>query len=117
MSATPIHALLDAHDALLRDCVEGRLTLAEFLSAYGDFPHANGLDEYSASPTEREALRLLRKRLVFHSLVARVISGVGEAAKLGSVEASEVGDFLPAVAMMRLRELFDRYPQFEVPGR
>jgi hypothetical protein len=108
---------LDAHDALLRDCGEGRLTFAEFLSAYGSFPHANGLEEDSASTTEREALRLFRKRLEFHRRVAGVISGLGAAAKLGSVEDSEVGDFLPAVGLMRLRELADRYPQFEAAGQ
>lgn len=65
MNATEIRGVLDAHDSLVRDCVEERLTFAEFLGAYGDFPR--GCAE------EREALRLFPKRAAFH----RHVAGVG----------------------------------------
>jgi hypothetical protein len=65
---------------------------------------------------ERRPLRLLHKRVAFHRQVAAVISGLGEAAEIGSPEDSGVGDFLPVVGLMRLRELVARYPQFEMTG-
>jgi hypothetical protein len=113
MSATDIRALLDAHDALLRNCVEGRLTFREFLGAYGDFPRGYGLEKDASSAEEREVLRLFRKRVAFHGLAADVISGFRGTAELGSLEESGVGDFLPTVGFMRLRELVARYPNFE----
>jgi len=33
-----IEALLDAHDALIRACVESRLAFGEFVAACGEFP-------------------------------------------------------------------------------
>ena len=113
MSATAISAALDAHDALVRDCAEGRLTIGEFLGAYGDFPRAKGLEEGTASAEEREVLRLFRKRLAFHRQVAGVILGLRGTAGLGSLEESGVSGFLPTVGLMRLRELVARYPGFE----
>jgi hypothetical protein len=74
MTATEIRAVLDAHDALLRSCVDGRLTFPEFLGAYGDFPRGYGLEKDAPSPEEREVLRLFRKRVAFHGLAADVIS-------------------------------------------
>lgn len=116
MSATAIRAALDAHDALLRDCAEGRLTFAEFLGAYGNFPRGYGLEEDAASVDQRETLRLLRQRVAFHGQVAAVISGLGGMTELGSPEDGGVGDFFPAVGLRRLRELLARYPKFEAPG-
>jgi hypothetical protein len=116
MSATEIRAVLDVHDALVRDCVQGRLTFGEFLGVYGDFPRGYGLDEDSASAEKHEALRLFRKRLVFHKQVAGVILGLRGTAELGSPEDSGVGDFLPVVGVKRLRELVTRYPRFEAGG-
>jgi hypothetical protein len=116
MSVTEIRAVLDVHDALLRDCVEGRLTFGEFLGAYGDFPRGYGLDEDSASAEKHEALRLFRKRLAFHKQVAGVISGLRGTAGLGSPEDGGVGDFLPVAGLKRLRELATRHPRFETMG-
>ena len=86
MSATAIRVALDAHDALVRDCVEGRLTFGEFLGAYGDFPRGHGLEVDRASPEEGEALRFFRKRMEFHRQVAGLISGLGGTAERGSLE-------------------------------
>lgn len=115
MSATAIRVALDAHDALVRDCVEGRLTFGEFLGAYGDFPRGYGLEEGRASPEKSEAARFFRKRMSFHGQVAGLISGLGGTAERGSLEDSGVGDFLP-VGLTRLRELVARYPKFEATG-
>jgi hypothetical protein len=116
MSATAIHAALDAHDALVRECAEGRLTFEEFLGAYGDFPRGSASEEDTASSEEREILRLFRKRVAFHRQVAGVISGLRGSAELGSMKAGGVGDLLPRVGLMRLRELVARYPKFEATG-
>jgi hypothetical protein len=113
MSTTEIRAVLDAHDALVRDCAEGRVAFGMFLATYGDFPRAYGLEEGTASAEGRERLRLFRKRVAFHRQVAGIISGLRGTAKLGSLEESAIGDFLPTVGLMRLRELVARYPNFE----
>jgi hypothetical protein len=115
MIAIQIYAVLDAHDALVRDCAAGRLTFGEFLGAYGEFPRGYGLEE-GENAEESGVLRLLRKRLAFHRQVAGVISGIGETAKLGSVEYNGVGEFLPAVGLIRLRELVARSPTLEATG-
>jgi hypothetical protein len=113
MSLAEIRSVFDAHDALVRDCAEGRLTFGEFLGAYGDFPHGYGDTTRAQAP---QALRSFRGRVAFHRQVAGVISGLRAAPGLGSMEDSEVGDFLPAVGLMRLRELVARYPKFEATG-
>lgn len=113
MSTTNFQAALDAHDGLVRDCVEGRLTFAEFLGAYGDFPRGYGLQEGTTGADGHEAVRLFRKRVAFHRQVAGVIAGLRGAPELGAPEESGVGDFLPVVGLRRLRELVTRYPGFE----
>jgi hypothetical protein len=109
-----IRAVLDVHDALVRDCVEGRLRFGEFLAAYGDFPRY--ASEKAANAEESEVLRLFRKRLAFHQRVAGAISGLGATVTVGSLEDSGVGDYLPVVGLMRLRELLERYPTLEAAG-
>jgi hypothetical protein len=116
MTPTEIRAVLDAHDALVRDCAQGRLTFSEFLGAYGDFPYRYALAQDTTYAEESEALRLFRKRVAFHKQVAGVIWGLRGTAKLGSLEESGVGDFLPVVGLIRLRELVARYPKFEAAG-
>jgi hypothetical protein len=110
-----IRAVLDVHDALVRDCVEGRLGFGEFLAAYGDFPR-----EYAsvkpANAEESEVLRLFRKRLEFHKQVAGAMSGLRATVTVGSLEDSGVGDYLPVVGLMRLRKLLERHPTFEATG-
>jgi hypothetical protein len=109
-----IRAALDVHDALLRDCVEGRLTFGEFLGAYGDFPREYASAE-ATNAEGSEVMRLFRKRLAFHKQVAQAISGLRATVTVGSLEDG-VGDFLPAVGLMRLRELLVRHPAFEATG-
>jgi len=115
MSATAIRAALDAHDALVRDCAEGRLAFGEFLGAYGDFPLGYASNADTASVEEREALRLFRKRVAFHRQVAGVISGLRGDGDVGSLQR-EVGGFMPEAGLARLRELVARHPGFEVIG-
>jgi hypothetical protein len=76
MTESEIGALLDTHDALVRACLDERLGFAEFLAAYGDFPASSGLDEPTASVEQRAVLRLFRRRIAFHVLVAGVLSGL-----------------------------------------
>ncbi len=108
MTEHEIEALLDAHDALIRTCVESRLAFAEFVAAYGDFPTAP--DEGAGRGA---VLRPLGGRIAFHKRVAGVISGLrGE----GGSSGREVGRFMPMVVLMRLRELVERYPNLRCGG-
>lgn len=108
-------AVLDVHDALVRDCVQGRLRFGEFLAAYGDFPREYA-SENAANLEDSEMLRLFRKRVAFHTRVAGAISGLRATVTVGSLEDSGVGDYLPVVGLMRLRDLLERYPTFEATG-
>ncbi len=112
MTEAEILALLDTHDALVRACLDNRLGFGEFLAAYGDFPASYGLDERTALADRRAALRLFRKRIAFHVLVAGVLSGLR--ATSGSTVYGDVERFLPTVGLMRLRGVAAKYPKFEV---
>jgi hypothetical protein len=76
MTESELSALLDAHDALVRACVEERLSLAEFLAAYDDFPRAYALDGSAATALEGAVFRLFRTRIAFHFRVLDVLSGL-----------------------------------------
>jgi hypothetical protein len=111
LTDSELNALLDAHDALLTACVEERLTRVEFLAAYNDFPRAYGLDGRDASADERSVLRRSEQRIAFHFRVLDVVSaptGIDP----GNVMSPDVGEFLPRVTLMRLRQLVARYPDF-----
>jgi hypothetical protein len=105
-------ALLDAHDALVRACVDSSLTFEEFVAAYGDFPGGYAPAEDAGSAEERSVLRRFRKRIAFHRLVSRVIAGARAPGEAG-ISDSELGCFLLRVGSTRLRELVGRYPEFE----
>jgi len=109
MTESEITALLDAHDTLVRECVESRFAFEEFLASYGDFPAA--LDEDARSADGGGVLRLFARRIAFHRRVAGVISGLRVEADSPGME-TEVGRFMPMVGLMRLRELVTRYPDF-----
>ena len=113
MTESELLALLDAHDALVTACVEARLTLGEFLTAYDDFPAVYELDGAAAGVEERAILRMLRKRIAFHFKVRDVLSGLRSGDGHPTVMSSEAGRFLPLVGLLRLRQLAARYPDFE----
>src|SRR5260370_28335105 len=75
MTESEISALLDAHDALVKACVDSVLTYSEFLFAYGDFPNNYALDAQKAPEDARAVLRLFRKRVAFHFRVAGSLAG------------------------------------------
>jgi hypothetical protein len=108
-----ISVLLDAHDALIRACVESRLEFEEFVAAYGSFPAA--LDEDARSAIGRRLLELFGKRIAFHKRVASVISGPrGEVDSPGM--NGEAERLMPMVGLIRLRALVERYPDFKARG-
>jgi hypothetical protein len=113
MDESEIRVLVDAHDALIRACVESRLAFDEFLAAYGDFPAA--LDEDARSADGGGVLRLFARRIAFHRRVAAVISGLSVEADSPGME-TEVARFMPIVGLMRLRELVARYPDLRCAG-
>jgi hypothetical protein len=110
MDESEIRALFDAHDALIRACVESRLAFGEFVAAYGDFPAA--LDEDARSADGGGVLRFFARRIAFHKRVAGVISGLRGEGESPGMER-EVERFMPMVGLMRLRELVERYPAFK----
>jgi hypothetical protein len=112
MTESEISALLDAQDALVKAYVDSSLTFSEFVSAYGDFPHNYALDGYSGTTEERAVLRLFRKRIAFHLRVSGVLSGLRSADDPADIPYVDAGRFLPAVGLMRIRELVASHPNF-----
>jgi hypothetical protein len=112
MNPTKIEVQLDSQDALLRDCVEGRLPFIDFLAAYGDFPRGSDLEKDAGVAGEGDVLRLFRKRVAFHRTVASLLAGLRATGYAGSL-TGEIAEILPTVGLMRLRQLVARYPKFE----
>jgi hypothetical protein len=108
-----ISALLDAHDALVKAYVDSSLSFEEFVSAYGDFPNSYAFVGYSGTAEERAVLRFFQKRIAFHLRVAGVLSGLRSADDPADISHDDANRFLPAVGLMRIRELVARYPDFE----
>jgi hypothetical protein len=114
---TELTALLDAHDALVKSCVDSVLPFAELLALYNDFPHLYALDGHEATTDERAVLQRSRRRIAFHFQVANVLSGLASEADLGNRLYKEAGRFAPAVGLMRLRALLRQHPDFKAePG-
>ena len=106
-------AVIDAHDALVRAYVDSSLAFDEFVSAYGDFPRNYSLERESGTREEWAALRFFRKRIAFHVRVSGVLSGLRSADDPADISHDDANRFLPAVGLMRIRELVARYPDFE----
>jgi len=117
MTESEISALLDAHDSLVRAYVDSRLTFSEFACVYGDFPHNYALVGDSGSGEQRAVLQLFRRRMAFHLRVSGVLSGLRSADDPVDISHDDADRFLPAVGLMRIRELLARYPDFKAePG-
>lgn len=112
MTASELSALLDAHDVLVKAYVDSSLTFAEFVSAYGDFPHNYGFDGQPGTAEERVVLQLFGRRVAFHLRVSSVVSGLRSADDPADIPYADAGQFLPAVGLTRIRELVARYPEF-----
>jgi hypothetical protein len=65
MTESELTALLDAHDALVKSCVDSVLPIAAFLALYNDFPHTYALDGHEATPDERAAAKSKTNRVSF----------------------------------------------------
>jgi hypothetical protein len=105
-----IGALLDAHDVLVRECVESLLGFEEFVAVYGDFPVA--LEDHTRGAGDAVS-RLFGRRIAFHKLAAGVISGLRAESESSGMDG-RVRRFMPMVGLMRLRELIERYPDLMV---
>jgi hypothetical protein len=106
MTESELIALLDAHDALVKACVDSSLTFDVFLLAYDGFPHNYALDAHKAADEEERAkLARFRKRIAFHLRIAGILSRAG-----GNVGS---GLFAPAAALNRIRELAASHPEFQ----
>jgi hypothetical protein len=113
LTDSEINAVLDAHDALVKAYVDSNLTFSEFVSAYGDFPHNYRLAAHSATAEELSVSRLFRNRIGFHLRVSALVSGLRSADDPADISYDDAGRFLPAVLLMRVRELVARYPEFK----
>jgi hypothetical protein len=110
MTESELSALFDAHDALVAAYIDSSLTFPEFLAAYGNFPHnyANGY-----AGTAHDVLHYFTRRIAFHVRVSGILSGLRSADDPVDIPYADAGRFLPAVGLMRLRELAARYPDFK----
>ena len=85
--------------------------MIEFLAAYNDFPRLYGLDGRDAGAAERSVLQRSQQRIAFHFRVLDVVSAP-TVIDPGNVVNDDVGEFLPRVTLLRLRQLVARYPDF-----
>jgi hypothetical protein len=110
MNEAAISALLDAHDLLVRACLEDRLSFPQFVAAYGDFPAGSALEEDALMGTR--ASSPLGRRIEFHRQVASVLSGYRRSSE------NEVPDdlrvFLQTGIMRRLQAVVWKYPELRV---
>jgi hypothetical protein len=113
MTDEELNALLDAHDVLVKSCVDLTIPFEEFLALYDDFPHAYALGGHGATPDQLAMLGRSRKRIAFHFRVAGVLSGMASEADLPNRLYEEARRFAPAVGLMRLRTLIVRYPELK----
>jgi hypothetical protein len=114
MTESELAALLDAHDALVKACVDSSLTFDVFVLAYDGFPHNYPLDGNKAVNQEQRAkLALFRDRIAFHVRIAGILSGVGRDADSANLLEPAVGRFFPAAGLKRIRELVALYPEFK----
>jgi hypothetical protein len=112
MTVSEFNALLDAHDVLVKAYVDSDLTFAEFVSSYGDFPRNCVLDGQTETAEQRDVFQLFGRRVAFHLRVSGVVSGLRSADDPADIPGADAGRFLPAVGLMRIRELVARYPDF-----
>jgi hypothetical protein len=108
-----IHTLLDAHDVLVKACVDSSLSFSAFVLAYGAFPHNYGLQGHPKSAQEQFVSRLFGPRIAFHLRVASLLSGLRSADDPVDIPYEDAGRFLPMVGLQRLRALVNHYPNFE----
>ena len=84
MTDAELKTLLDAHDALVR----------------------------GADAAARAMFGRFRRRIAFHCRVAAVISGIVSIEEEANPVHGEIGQFLPTVGLMRLRQLATRHPDY-----
>jgi hypothetical protein len=114
MTESELIALLDAHDALVKACVDSSLTFDVFVSAYDGFPRNYALDSHKAvNQEERARLALFRRRIAFHLRVAGILSRVDGDEDNANLMHQEAGRFFPALGLMRIRELVALCPEFK----
>jgi hypothetical protein len=93
--------------------VDSSLSFAEFVVAYGAFPHNYGLEAHSKAAQEQLVSRLSGRRIAFRLRVASLLSGLRSADDPVDIPYEDAGRFLPTVGLQRLRELVGRHPEFK----
>jgi hypothetical protein len=117
MVESQLSALLDVHDRLVAACVEGSVSVVEFLASYGDFYDRYALDGRGASREERDLFRRYGERIAFHGRVTRLLAGIASAAAVANPQDGGAEGLLPEVARLRLKQLVAQCPEFKAaPG-
>jgi hypothetical protein len=111
LTETELLGLLETHDALVRDCVTGRISLDEFLRRYNDFPFAYALDGHESAPDEKQMLGRHARRIDFHLGVMRSLAGLCSQEDAQNPLYIKAGRFPPSVAIQRLKAFADEYAQ------
>lgn len=117
INESELTALLDAHDVLVKSCVDSTLPFEQFLALYNNFPHVYALDGHEATPEELDVYKRSQRRIAFHLQVAGILSGLYSESAFPNGLSDEAGRFPPVVGLMRLRALVRQYPDFRRCGR
>ena len=107
MTPQQIRTALDAHDALLKACLDGGLSFQEFLGAYLGFPGSLVQDP--------DARRLFARRIEFHTRVAQILAGLDSLDDAAGAAEGALSSFIPRIGLMRLRALYREHP--DLSGR
>lgn len=109
-SAQEIEEVLSAHERIICDCLEGRISFTEFVTGYDDFYMRYALDGHESDPDERELLARFAPRIALHQSVwEEVLTRVCDDDDAGKAEYIRAGRFGSAQGMTVLRRLADRH--------
>lgn len=106
MDEATLLEVLAQHDELVRLCVNGQISFAEFNEKYDDFYHRFALDGHESDEKERMLLKKYARRIEPHQVIAFDILGQvcsDENAQLNSYKQS--GRIGASEAMLRLKNV------------
>ena len=110
MTQSEFAAVLDHHDALVRQCASGRLPFWDFCAAYDNFYWSCALDGHEADAAGRTLLATYADRIAPHRVLAEtVLAHVCSDANAESGSYGKSGRFGPEEAMARLRQIVSSF--------
>ena len=110
MTQSEFAAVLDHHDALVRQCASGRLPFWDFCAAYDNFYWSCALDGHEADAAGRTLLATYADRIAPHRVLAEtILAHVCSDANAESGSYGKSGRFGPEEAMARLRQIVSSF--------